>query len=218
MSDPISLPLIFLKKIVIAIGSKITVDILLPPMKNYWPKINPFNQSKGVIAFDLSTTEQRKLFYQKVKDLYANASKDIYVISTGRRPADEDESLLLPGQGLRQALIKGVKVCKFQTIDSYSEEWIKTYISLTRDYPNSIKIYEDFENSPMISTALIDPDTNPILIETRQTSRYEGDNAITVLALGLFIYDQKDLAQAFKNQLLERKKHLKLMTFNDRED
>jgi hypothetical protein len=217
MSDPISLSLIF-EKIVTGIGSKITVDTLLPPMKKFWPKINPFNQNKGVIAFDLSKTEQRTLFYQKVKDIYTNASKEIYVISYGTRSDDKEDSLLLLDQGLRQALINSVKVCKFQTIDTYSQEWIKTYTSLTRDYSDFIEVYEDFENSPMISTALIDPDTNPILIETRQTSRYEGDNAITVLALGLFIYDQKDLAQAFKNQLLERKKHLKLMTFNDRED
>jgi hypothetical protein len=205
MSDSIA------TKIFTGVISKITADMLSSPVKNFLSKINLFNQSA---ICDVSTPEQQKLFYQKVRDIYANANKDIYIIGCGIRPADDKKVFLLQDDGLRIALKKDVKLYRFQTNQNYSEEWKKTYKSLVRDYPKLIEIYEDFQNSQIMSIALIDPDgQNPIVIETRQTQNYEDEHQITVLSLGLFIYNKKDLAIALKNQLLERKKILKQITF-----
>jgi hypothetical protein len=204
-SDPIATnPIV--TSIFTGVISKITADMLLTPVKNFLSKIKLFNQSA---ICDVSTPEQQKLFYQKVNEIYANASKDIYIIGSGIRPADDKNVFLLQDAGLRTALNNKVKLYRFQTNRNYSEEWMRTYSSLDRDFPGYVEIYKDFQNSQNVSTALIDPDgQNPILIETRQTQNYAGDHEITVLALGLFIYNQKNLAIALKNQLLERKKIL----------
>jgi hypothetical protein len=201
------IPIMILEKI----GVKVTVDSLSPFMKDFLVKIKLWN--RNIVVFDFSEIEQQKVFYQKVRDIYANAKKDIYIIGSGIRPADDKDIFLLQDEGLRKALSKGVKLYRFQTSDNYSEKWSQTYSSLIRDYPDSIEVYEDLQNSQIISTALIDPDTNPILIETRQTQNYEDEHQITVLSLGLFIYNKKDLAIALKNQLLERKRTLKQITF-----
>jgi hypothetical protein len=205
MSDPISLSLIF-EKIMVGIGAKIVFETLPPGMKNSLSKIKQWNQN--IIVFDFSEIGQQKVFYEKVRDVYASAKKDIYIIGSGIRPADDKDIFLLPDEGLRKALNNGVRLYRFQTSATWIEQWGKTYTSLIRDYPDAIEVYEDPQNSQIISTALIDPDTNPILIETRQTHNYEDEHQITVLSLGLFIYNKKDLAIALKNQLLERKKSL----------
>jgi hypothetical protein len=210
MSDPISLSLIF-EKIMVGIGAKIAFDTLPPGMKNSLLKIKQWNQN--IIVFDFSEIEQQKIFYEKVRDVYASATKDIYIIGSGIRPADDKDVFLLQDEGLRKALDKGVKLYRFQTSSNYSEKWKNAYTSLLTQYPHLIEVYEDLQNSQIISTALIDPDTNPILIETRQTQNYEDEHQITVLSLGLFIHNKKDLAIALKNQLLERKRNLKQITF-----
>lgn len=169
--------------------------------------------NKDIVNYDLSKPTEEELFYQKVSDAYANASTEIYIIGSGSRPADSKDSFLLQQDGIRKALQKKTKLYRFQTNKNWSPEWIKTYTSLSKEYSDLVEIYEDFSSSQIVSTAIVDPDSNPIVIQTHQTQSYTDEHEKTVLFLGLFMYNQKGMAVNFKNQLLESKNRLRKIVF-----
>jgi hypothetical protein len=173
--------------------------------------------NKDVVNYDLSKPNETELFYQKVSSAYANASQEIYIVGSGSRPADSRDIFLVQHDGIRKALQKKAKFYRFQTNKNWSPEWSKTYSYLSNEYSEQVEIYEDFLSSQMTSIAIIDPDNNPIWIETRQTQSYTNEHEVTVLFLGLIMYNQKDMVVNFKNQLLARKSSLQkiLLSVND---
>lgn len=118
----------------------------------------------SVSFFDCTDPEENRSFYDALSESIENAEQEVFRSGRGFSENHQRSYIDKLINATRQALAKDVTIIRIQTMDDTLDEWAQAYARLKDEYPEKLKVFSDFFDSPLVNVGLIDPrGKNPVV-------------------------------------------------------